>query len=180
LPEIQGEEMADSVVALLFSPEGIIQEESGKLIARSSRELYRSASQRIPDLTKKKLDKIVNGETDEKELLFEKIQFLANCFKGIPAEELLPLAVALKYKKDYQTGFPSFPDGCIIWSLSGDKPDNEVYVFYNEQKNSPGEKFQGRNNASYYIMSLNAIEEYHYQFPDNSFEILKYIDNNEE
>jgi len=25
-----------------------------------------------------------------------------------------------------------------------------------------------------------AIEEYHFQFPDKSFEILKYIDNNEE
>jgi hypothetical protein len=171
--------MAESVVALLFSPEGILQEESAKLIARSSRELYRSASQRIPDSTKRRLDKIVNGETDEKELLFEKIQFLSNCFTGIREEELLSLAGAMKYIKDFQTGFPLLPNGCIIWTFSVDKPGAEAYINYTEQLHDPGEKFQGGDNASYYILPLNAVEEYHYQFPDKSFEILKYIDNNE-
>jgi len=172
--------MAQSVVALLFSPEGILQEESAKLIARSNRELYKSISQRIPVSTKRRLDKIVNGETNEKELLFEKIQFLSNCFTGIPEEELFSMAGAMKYMKDFQTGFQLFPDGCIIWTLSADMPDNEVYILYNEHMKGPGEKFQNKDNAAYYILPLNAVEEYHYQFPDRSFEIFKYIDNNEE
>ena len=180
LKEIESDDMAQSVVALLFSPEGILQEESAKLIARSNRELYKSISQRIPVSTKRRLDKIVNGETNEKELLFEKIQFLSNCFTGIPEEELFSMAGAMKYMKDFQTGFQLFPDGCIIWTLSADMPDNEVYILYNEHMKGPGEKFQNKDNAAYYILPLNAVEEYHYQFPDRSFEIFKYIDNNEE
>ena len=179
LQEIEGDEMAESVVALLFSPEGIMQEESAKLIARSSRELYRSASQRIPDSSKKWLDKIVNGETDEEELLYGKTLFLSGCFTGIPEEELLTLAGDMKYIKDFRAGFNLFPDGCIIWSLSADKTGNEVYVHYHDDIKSLNEKFRGRENNSCYILPLNAVEEYHYQFPDNSFEILKYIDNNE-
>ena len=49
ISRIEGDEMAESVTALLFSPEEIIQEESANLIARSNPELYMSASQRIPD-----------------------------------------------------------------------------------------------------------------------------------
>jgi hypothetical protein len=32
---------------------------------------------------------------------------------------------------------------------------------------------------SYYILPLKVIEEYQYQFPDKSFEILKFIEYNE-
>jgi ATP:ADP antiporter, AAA family len=179
LTEIEGDNLAESVVALLFSPEEIIQEESAKLIARSSRELYRSASQRIPESTKMRLDKIVNGETNEKELLFEKVQFLADCFNGIPEEELFSLAGAMKYLEDSHIGFPLIPNNCILWSLSADKQHNEVYILINEQLNSFSEKVHGSYNISYYILPLNAVEEHIYQFPDTSFEILNYIENNE-
>jgi AAA family ATP:ADP antiporter len=179
LPEIDDENLAESVVALLFSPEVILQEESAKLIARSSHELYRSASQRITDSTKKRLDKIVNGDIIEKELLFEKIRFLSDCFSAIPEEELLELAGTMKYIKDFKAGFASLPDDCIIWTLYADKPEVEVYIHYNEKPDSLSEKFQLMDNASCYILPLNNVEDYHYQFPDNSFEIFKYIDNNE-
>ncbi len=180
LTEIEGDELAESVVALLFSPEPIMQEESAKLIARSSRELYKAVSQRIPDSTKVRLDRIVNGESDDMELLFEKIRFLSDCFKGIPEEELLTMAGALKYIRDLKTEFPTYPYGCLIWSLSDEKQISEVYVNYTEQMNSSGEKFKGRDNTSYFILSLSAVEEYLYQFPDRWFEIMKYIDNKEE
>ena len=100
ISRIESDEMAESVTALLFSPEGIIQEEAANLIARSNHELYRSASQRIPDSTRKRLDKIINGPTDKKELLFEKVQFLSKCFGVIPEDDLLSLAGSNEiYKK---------------------------------------------------------------------------------
>ena len=43
ITEIEEEDLAESVVALLFSPEQILREESARLIARSGRELYRSS-----------------------------------------------------------------------------------------------------------------------------------------
>lgn len=91
----------------------------------------------------------------------------------------MSLAGAMKYIKDFQKGLPSFPDGSIIWSISDDKPDYEVYILYNEQLSSLSEKFKSKDSDYFYILPLNAVEEYHYQFPDKSFEILKYIDNSE-
>ena len=103
LPEIKDNEMAESVVALLFSPESLLQEEAVRLIARSDMKLYRSVYNRIPVATRKQLDRIINGETDAKELLFEKIQFLSDCFEGIIEDELLLLAKNMIYSSDIKT-----------------------------------------------------------------------------
>ncbi len=180
LPEIEGDDMAESIVALLFSPEGIIQEESAKLIARSSKELYKSASLRIPETTKKRLDKLVNGEIDDNELLFEKVGFLANYFKGIPEEELLILAGALKYVNDPQKELRILPDNSITWSLAEEKPISDAFVHFTGQVDSKGLKNSWTDITSSYVLPLSAVEDFHYQFPDKSFEILKYIDIHEE
>jgi ATP:ADP antiporter, AAA family len=179
LPEIEGDEMAESVIALLFSPERIMQEEAAKLIVRSSRELYKSASHRIPDLTKKRLDKIVNGEINEEELLFEKIRFLSNCFPGIIEEELLSMASYMQYADEYKTESPLFANSCIIWSFSVDKQDINVHIRYSDQHNGDDKKVTGKDNYSYYVLPLTAVEEFNYQFPDKASEILKFIDKNE-
>ena len=46
---IESDDMAESVTALLFSPEEIIQEEAANLIARSDSGLYHAAEERLPD-----------------------------------------------------------------------------------------------------------------------------------
>ena len=178
IKEIEGADMAESVAALLFSPEGILQEEAARLIARSSRELYRSVSQRVSDSTKKRLDRIVNGETDENELLFEKIKFLTDFFKGISEEEMLALSGAMIYLKDIKTGlnFPS--DGFIIWPLSADNSGRKVYINYNDSIHVNNQKFQPVDSSSYYLLSLDAVEEYQNHYPERSSDILKYIDSN--
>ena len=180
LPEIEGDDMAESIVALLFSPEGIIQEESAKLIARSSKELYRSASIRIPESSKRRLDKIVNGEIIDRELLYDKVLFLTNHFKGIPEEELLTIASAMRYIKDSQKELSALPDNCILWSLSEVKPLDGAFVHFSDQVDSRGQKFKSLDAMPCYILPLSAVEDFHYQFPEKAFEVLKYIDINEE
>jgi ATP:ADP antiporter, AAA family len=180
LNEMEGNDMSESVVALLFSPEVLMQEESAKLIVRTSRELYRSVSLRIPALSKKKLDKIVNGETHEKDLLYGKVRFLSECFPGIPEDKLLPLSISMKYIS-YSEGVSNiFPDNCIIWSFADDMPDREVKIHYDESGSGSDTGSAERGNASHYILPLNSVEEYNFQFPEESLEILKYIDNKEE
>jgi hypothetical protein len=181
LPEIEGDNLAESVVALLFSPEGIIQEESAKLIARSSRELYKSATQRIPRLTKNRLDKIVNGEAEDMGLLFEKVKFLSGTFPGIPEDDLLTMASDMKYEKYMGNGFNLFPPRCIIWPLPDERSEGStVLIHYADQEKSSAEKIKISEGGALYFLSLDSVEEFHYQYPDKSFEILKYIDNNEE
>ena len=133
ISRIESNEMAESVTALLFSPEGIIQEEAASLIARSNHELYRSASQRIPESSRKRLDKIIFGPTDEEELLFKKVLFLSESFGVIPEDDLLSLAGVMKYIKNIETETGLLlNESCIIWSLSGDKTGNEVRIFNND------------------------------------------------
>lgn len=180
LPEIEGDDLAESVVALLFSPEGIIQEESAKLVARSSRELYKSVTQRIPLLVKNRLDKIVDAESDGMELLFEKVKFLSGHFTGIPEEDLLAMAADMKYLKNHDNRFHSFPDRCIIWSLSDEKSVMNVFIHFADQLSSTNDKIKSSEGTAYYVLSLGSVEEFHYQYPEKSSEILKYIDNNEE
>jgi len=180
VPEIEGEEMAESVAALLFSPEKILQEEAARLIVRSSRELYKTVSLRIPDSSRKRLDRIVNGESDEKELIWEKNDFLAGCFKGIPEEELLHLSGEMKFFRDSGEGNPSLFNNCIIWSLEGGKQGAGATVFYDGQMRNTDRKLLSEDYNSYYSLSLEAVEEYLNHFPERSAKVLKYIDNNEE
>ncbi|MCE5346916.1 MAG: MFS transporter [Bacteroidales bacterium] len=180
LNEIESDQMAESVVALLFSPERIIQEEAAKLIVRSGRELYMTASGRIPDMAHKRLDKIINGETDQNELLFEKVRFLSFSFNGIPEEDLLTLAGAIKYEKDLHQGACPVPGGCIIWFFSAEKTVTGIYLVYDEKVGKTGEGFQGRDENTCYILPLNAVAEFIFQYPDHSFEILKCINSYEE
>jgi hypothetical protein len=180
LPEVEGDDMAESVVALLFSPEELLQEESAKLVARSSLELYRLASQRIAPETKVRLDKIVGGESNDFDLLFEKIRFLSDRFEVIPEEELFDLASEMIHLEDLDRGFPSIPYGCLIWPLSSDNHGKEVFIHYSDSLNDPSVMFRNRANTTYYILPLNAVEEYNTQYPERSARIFEYIEKNEE
>ena len=180
ITDIEGDDMSESVMALLFSPEEIIQEESAYLISRSKPALYRSASARIAEPIRKRLDKIIDKKIKKEELLFEKVLFLSKYFGGIPEDELLPLASEMNFVTDQVAGFRGAPEGFIIWVLTKTDEADEVFVLYNgETDKTIGLKYSGRN-VSFYILRLNSVEEYHFQFPDKSFEILEYIDKIED
>ena len=180
LTKIEGDKMTESVVALLFSSEAILQEESAKLIYRTSSELYRSASQRISDSSRNRLDLIIYGETDSRELLLEKTQFLSNCFQGIPEDDLLSLSAAMKLITDGSPGIAAFPDDCIIWPLTSDNRAKRGYLRNSGSLKAYAEKFNGMNNTAFYLLPLSDVEVHNYQYPERSFEILEYIDSCEE
>src|ERR1035437_1130033 len=180
ITKIECDDLAESVTALLFSPEELIQEESANLIARSKPELYNSASGRIPDLIKTRLDNIINGTTDKKELLFEKEQFLSKYFGKIIEDELLPLAYEMRHIKNLHRESHTSSEDCIIWTLDDVNESKEVHVVYNGNIDRLIRKYQEGHYYSFYFLPLIAVEEYLFQFPENSIEILKYIDNNEE
>ncbi len=180
IAEIEDEDLAESVVALLFSPEELLQEEAARLIARSGRELYRSTSERIPDPTRKKLDKIISGETCQQELIFEKVKFLASCFSGIHEDELLFLSEKMSFTKDVPAGIPSSPEGNILWCFSADNPVPDVYIHHENTERDVDTKEMKNDSSFCYALSLGTVEEFHFQYPESSFEILKYIDNSED
>jgi hypothetical protein len=177
---IESNEVAESVTALLFSPEELMREESASLIARANPELYHSASDRLPDLIKIRLENIIDGTTEKAEFIFEKVQFLSKYFGVGREEELLSVVSELKYMKKTESESFSSSEGWIVWQLNNDSDNNEVEVIYDGDIDKLTRKFKTVNNIAFYFLSLNAVEEYHFQYPDKSYEILKYIDINEE
>jgi hypothetical protein len=177
--EIKDENLSESVTALMFSPEEILQEEAAKLLARSDIEKYRSVSKRIPALTKVRLDKIINNESQEMELLFEKTKFLASLFPDISEDKLLFLAKEMKYTKDFQKEYDFDPGGIIIWGYRSDSSTPPtVKVLLDDQEIINKINFYD-GDSHFYFLSLKTIEEFHYLFPEHSFAILKYIDDRE-
>ena len=181
IPEITEEDLGESVVALLFSPEEVLREESARLIARSGRELYRTTAERIPLAARSKLDRIVAGEVMDKELVYEKASFLSSCFPELNEEELLFIAEKTSFEiNDKRAGW-SHPTGTILWAFQEGKTEPDVFINH-EDINDPGttvndiiDKF-----SFCYILPLNSVREFNFHFPEKSYVIFKYIDKNEE
>ncbi len=179
IPEIEGDRMKESVVALFFSPEAILQEEAARLVARSSMELYEIVAQRMPDLIRLRMDNIVYRKTEEIELLFNKVVFLSDFFKGINEEDLLSLAEDIRVIKNIGSALATFAEGCIIWPLSEGEQYQKAYIYYDADITGNNSISGIAEDTSCYMLSLKSVEEFNDQFPDRSFEILKYIDDNE-
>ncbi len=179
MEEFEDDETGESVVALLFSPEGILREEAAKLISRSSITLYRSASLRISAEVKEHLDKVVNNKTDPMELLFEKTKFLSICFAGIPEEDLMQLAGEVRYLKDMEELQPVSFD-CLIWPFYNSQDSNEAIICYTDQKDHLASRLAETEGKSGYVLPLNALDNWQYQYPERSPEIMEYMELNEE
>lgn len=179
LTKISGISLSESVVALLFSPEKIIQEEAARLIGRAKKDLYYSATGRIIPESKNRLDKIVSGEIPDEELLYEKTSFLSLVISGLPEEESLILAGTVKYVKDIHSITESELGNSILWNLRKDK--SEIKVFLPDGIVGPGfsRNIIKSDDSFFYLLPVSALEEYQNNFPESALEIYKYVDVHE-
>jgi hypothetical protein len=122
---------------------------------------------------------IINGTKDGKEYIFEKMQFLADKIGVIVDDEFLPMAGEMEFIKNLGRGSFSSSEGYIIWPINDKKGNRDVHVINSGDIDRLIWKYQNDRILSFYVLPLNAIEEYLFQFPDKSFEVLKYIDINE-
>lgn len=179
IDKIESKEMGESVVALLFSPEEIIQEESANLLGRSNPEIYRSVSGRIPGSISDRVSEIINGNADRKGFLYEKIKFLSLYFKGITEDDLLPLAKGMRYLTNTNAGPIEHFGGCILWISFSQKDYFNVHVFYGGEAGNLTEMNRNNQEKDIYLLPFITIEDYHFHYPDNSYNILQFIDDNE-
>jgi ATP/ADP translocase len=167
---IDNETLSQSVIALLFSPEPILQEESAKLIARSGSDIYSSVSGRIDAKLKNRIDMFINNEMAAEEMLYEKVRFLSSIFTGADEDYLLFLANSLKYlKMPERNAFPSA--GFILWSLSA----GSEAILINNQSETNENITQIKSDEGFYLLPLTAVEDFYYQYPEHSSIILNYI-----
>ena len=76
------------------------------------------------------MDNILNGTIDNKEMLFEKVNFLAKYFVEISEDDLLSLACDMIYLRRFDVEYLTYSEGLIIWPLSADNQGNEVHIVY--------------------------------------------------
>jgi AAA family ATP:ADP antiporter len=173
MPEIENEDMAQSFVALLFSPETVLREETAKLLSRSGREFFKAASDRIPGASKARLEKIISGDIPERDLFFEKVIFLESLFHRLPEDNLFFLAGELIFTDNLSTGLLPLQSGFVLWKCNNKKPEYQALISYENVMINLAEQDSG---TSCYMLPLNAVEEYLDKFPEHSLEILNYID----
>ncbi len=179
IPGIEGEKMKESVIAMLFSPDEIIQEEVARLIARSDMKLYESVTRRIPDLVKNRLDIIIRGEREQESLLYEKVTFLAGCFKGLVEDNLIGLAENMSYESSINSVLNNYPEGAVLWPLSTDGLAERSILFY-DKETFPGETGENLDDDQpCYLLPLKILDEFIDRFPGSSGVIMKYIDASE-
>jgi hypothetical protein len=181
IAEIDEEDLGESVVALLFSPEELLREEAARLITRSGKELYKTTSERIPETSRKKLDRIIAGEINDKELVFEKVKFLSSCFADVNEDELLFLAEKMAFARNDQRGLYSQPSDTILWSFSNEKAVPEIFINLKDSNDLSGVIKDIRTRCFFcYVLPLSSVKDFNFQYPESSFGIFKYIDTKEE
>ncbi len=177
--EVEGETLTESVVALLFSPEEILQEESVRIIAGSGKELYRSVSHRLPASPRARLDKVAGGELATEELLFEKTRFLSGCIPAVSEDEVLTLASHMEFHRDFSSLSSHVGEYSLIWPVSSKRTTDRVHIHYEGRLNESDVNAGISGSVGYYALSLAAAEDFNYQYPESSFEIYNYINTNE-
>jgi hypothetical protein len=178
---IDDENLSQSAIALLFSPEALLREEAARLISRSDKELYTAVYNRIPELTRRNLDRIINETMDEKEFIFQKVRFLSSCFKELNEEELINLAQNTSFISSESNGNLSLEGESLIWIFREEGSDPEVVINYDLSDN-PDTVIEEKNPqwSFCYVLPLKCVTEFKFQYPESSFWIFKYIDNKEE
>jgi ATP:ADP antiporter, AAA family len=173
---ITGENIRDSVLALLFSPERILQEEAAYLIERTNTQLFADVINRIPNRSDSSIEKIVSGEMPIGEFLFEKVKFLSRLVKDIPEDELLFLAGVMRYYSN--SDFPAIQEfhNSIIWNLTPDFSDIRVFTVDENNLSGFNEKFIKTTDSFFYTLHLKGVEDFWNVYPESSYELLKYLD----
>ena len=172
IPEITGD-MAESLIALLFSPELILREETAKLLSRSGRGYYMQASDRLPGKVKESLDRIFSGDVKDYELLYEKVIFLKNLFNDLAEESLLFLAGFLISTDFLSPEYLPHENGYIMWECNSGIDNCTARIYYDNILKGISAM---RNDTFCYILPLVDLEEYLNRYPEYTPVIFKYID----
>ncbi len=173
IPKISTDEMADSFIALLFSPELILRQETARLLSRSGGEFYRKVSDRIPDKLKGMIDQIINEKFPENELVYNKVIFLKSLLDTLPEENLLTLAEELVYTELLLPENLPQENGYILWEYNCQLKEFRERIFYDNILRGISLK---ENDAFCYVLNLNALTDHLDLFPEHSLEIFKMID----
>lgn len=176
LGKLTNENLKESVLALLFSPEQILNEEAARVISETNKAVFDDVLPRIREKKALYLEKIISGDYPVENLLYEKVRFLKSAFASVPEDELLYLAESMQFITDPDSPEVAQGNNFILWPVIEAAPDTGLKVVFDADNNGK-EIISGKNTPSkYYLLPLKTIEEFRILYPEHSFEIFHQID----
>ena len=175
MTSIPGENTIESVKALLFSPEKILQEEAAHLISRTDKNLINEVINRLPHLNANLIGEIIAGNLPASEFIFEKVKFLSQIFHDIPNDELILLAGFMKYYSTTDLSVLKEIQDSIFWKLTSDYSVDDVSTV---SQNNLVEYINQHvaSDAFFYLLPLKVIEDFRNFYPEDAFRVFNYLD----
>jgi AAA family ATP:ADP antiporter len=175
MTSIKNENIRQTVLSLLFSPERILREEAALLIGRTDKNLFNEVIDRIPVGSANRIGKIINGEFPASEYLYEKVRFLSSQIKDIPEDELIFLAGFIQYHSstDFRA-IKEIPDS-ILWKLMADYSVADVFIIFQNNIADYSDK-DVSSDSLFYLLPLKTVEDFRNMFPEDSFKVFNYLD----
>jgi ATP:ADP antiporter, AAA family len=179
MSSLKNENITESVVALLFSPEMILQEEAAGLLGRSEKDLLSRVIKRIPGKQGLRTNKIISGEIPQADLIYEKVRFLSKLFSEIPPDELLILAGVIRYYENRELiAGQELPDS-ILWIVLPDFKIAASYTIFEGKLPQFSDDQSVSADSICYLLPFTALEDFRKNYPENSFELFSYLDKQE-
>jgi AAA family ATP:ADP antiporter len=179
MSSIKSENIKESVIALLFSPENILQEEAASLLDRSDKNLLNEVVRRIPGRQGHRTNKITKGEIPPADFIYEKVKFLSTLFCDIPPDELIILAGVIRFYENFEfTAGKAFPDS-ILWVLLPDFKLVGVYTIYEGHLPDFNSDQIISDGSFFYLLPMTALEDFRKNYPESSFELFNYLEKQE-
>jgi hypothetical protein len=173
VPGVTDDEMAETLIALLFSPEMILRQEAANLLSRSKSGYYRQVRGRIPEEMKNVSDNIISGKISRHELLYDRVIFLKSLLDKLPEEKLISLAEELRFADSLLPESLQEENGYILWECCSRSGHCETSIHFDSLLTDMTLK---TDDSFYYILPLNALTDHLIRYPEHSTEIYKLID----
>jgi len=169
-----GEQLLESVAALLFSPEWILKEEASILLYRSDSNMFTALTERLPEDERLRIARIVETQKNNRDLLFEKTRFLSSVFPLLNEERLLFLAERMIYIPSVKKEEIRLLPESIIWTFTNENPPTLRYISDKRTEEVIADLMHAE--SFYYVLPLKVIELFRFYDPDDSLVIYEYLE----
>ncbi len=174
---IVNEHQRESVAALIFSPEKILNEEALRLMARSEWNKYSDLMERVPEQNKQKVENILSSRFDERGMVFEKTIFLASVFPENNEEDLIFLAEKTEYHKiENKETIRQFKES-IVWLVGPERKISRTMIIYDRIEFDINNINLISPESFCYVLPLKVLELYRIQNTDKAYLIFKNVDS---
>jgi len=168
----------DFLIALLFSVNRILREESFIYLQKYFEGKYGQCSYRLPKIYGDQLDRLLHGANKDNDLLYNKLRSLSMVFPALPGNILIPLAEDVRRIDGPVKGHTDPDTDFIIWPVDYSSGDGSRRLYFNWH--TGGLRLDIKNvtemTGSCYLLPVKSVEQFVFYEPGESQTLMEYLD----